>query len=395
MGSRGGAKRRFCLVLVKPSHYDENGYVLQWVRSPIPSNSLASLYGLAQDCAQRKILGDDVEIEIHALDETNTRIRPERLAKLIEDAGTGIVMLTGVQSNQFPRALDLGRKFRAAGIPVVMGGFHVSGCLSMLRELPPALQEALDLGITLFAGEGEGRMAGLLRDIDGGTLKPIYNYLSDMPDLDAATVPILPRQSVARVLGKYASFDAGRGCPFQCSFCTIINVQGRKSRFRTADDVEAIVRAQAKQKITRFFITDDNFARNRNWEAILDRLIELREKEGFKIRLLLQVDTLCHRIPTFIEKAARAGPLRLHRAREHQPAIADGDQEASEQDLGISRDAAGVAARRGDNLLWLHPRLPDRYSGIDRARHRDHQERAADRHFGVLLPDAAAGLGGP
>jgi Radical SAM superfamily len=118
-----------------------------------------------------------------------------------------------------------------------------------------------------------------------------------------------PRGRSARVLGKYASFDAGRGCPFQCSFCTIINVQGRKSRYRTADDVEAIVRAHAQQKITRFFITDDNFARNRNWEAILDRLIELREKEGFKIRLLIQVDTLCHRIPNFIEKSGRAGVL--------------------------------------------------------------------------------------
>jgi Radical SAM superfamily len=148
-----------------------------------------------------------------------------------------------------------------------------------------------------------------LRDIDGGRLKPIYDYLSDMPDLEAATVPILPGQTVARVLGKYASFDAGRGCPFQCSFCTIINVQGRKSRYRSADDIEAIVRAHAEQKITRFFITDDNFARNRNWEAILDRLIELRENEGLKIRLLVQVDTLCHRIPNFVEKCGRAGVL--------------------------------------------------------------------------------------
>src|SRR4029077_53668 len=77
--------------------------------------------------------------------------------------------------------------------------------------------------------------------------------------------------------------------------------------YRTPDDVEAIVRANAAQGITRFFITDDNFARNRNWEPILDRLIELREQHGFRIRLLLQVDTLCHRIPGFIEKCARAG----------------------------------------------------------------------------------------
>jgi hypothetical protein len=82
---------------------------------------------------------------------------------------------------------------------------------------------------------------------------------------------------------------------------------GRISRYRTPDDVEAIVRSNAAQGITRFFVTDDNFARNRNWEPILDRLIELREREKFNIKILLQVDTLCHRIPGFIEKAARAG----------------------------------------------------------------------------------------
>src|SRR6185312_3106240 len=81
----------------------------------------------------------------------------------------------------------------------------------------------------------------------------------------------------------------------------------RISRYRSADDVESIVRANAAQGVTRFFVTDDNFARNRNWEAILDRLIELREREKFRIKLILQVDTLCHRIPHFIEKAARAG----------------------------------------------------------------------------------------
>ena len=74
MGQSG--HKRFCLVLVKPSHYDDDGYVIQWMRSPIPSNSLASLYGIAKDCAERSVLGPDVELDIHAFDETNTRIRP-------------------------------------------------------------------------------------------------------------------------------------------------------------------------------------------------------------------------------------------------------------------------------------------------------------------------------
>jgi hypothetical protein len=56
------AKKRFCLILVKPSHYDEDGYVIQWFRSTIPSNSLAAVFGLARDCAQRRVLGPDLEI---------------------------------------------------------------------------------------------------------------------------------------------------------------------------------------------------------------------------------------------------------------------------------------------------------------------------------------------
>jgi pyruvate-formate lyase-activating enzyme len=299
--------RIFKIVLIKPSHYDADGYVIQWWRSTIPSNSLASVYGLLSECAAERVLGPDIDIAIDAFDECNTIIDVKGIVAQVRAAGSGFVGLVGVQSNQYPRALDLARQFRAASVPVVIGGFHVSGCISMLPTLPPDLQEALDLGCTLFAGEGEGRLGALVRDIEAGAAKPIYNHLSDMPEMAAATLPILPRRIVTRVSGNYTSFDAGRGCPFQCSFCTIINVQGRKSRYRTPDDVEEIVRTNAKQGVTKFFVTDDNFARNRNWEPILDRLIHLRENEGFKIRLLLQVDTLCHRIPGFIEKAARAG----------------------------------------------------------------------------------------
>jgi hypothetical protein len=301
------AKRVFRVVLIKPSHYDQDGYVIQWRRSTLPSNSLASVYGLVEECARDRVLGPDVDIEVEACDECNTVVDIAGVARRIKAAGAGMVGLIGVQSNQFPRALDLGRRFRGLGLPVVVGGFHVSGCIAMLPELPPDLREALDLGMHLFAGEAEGRMAEVVCDVASGTAKPIYKYLNDLPEMADAVYPILPREVVTRVAGHYSSFDAGRGCPFQCSFCTIINVQGRKSRYRTPDDIEAIVRANVAQGITRFFVTDDNFARNRNWEPILDRLVVLRESDKFNIRLLLQVDTLCHRIPGFIEKAARAG----------------------------------------------------------------------------------------
>ncbi|MFC1491934.1 B12-binding domain-containing radical SAM protein [Nitrospinota bacterium] len=305
-------KSVFHFILIKPSHYDDDGYVIQWLRSAVPSNTLAALNGLALDCAGRGVLGEGVDLVVSSYDESNSRIRPDKIAKKIKKSGgMGLVGLVGVQSNQFPRALDLARDFRELGVQVCIGGFHVSGCLSMLPEIPVDLQEAMDLGISLFAGEVEGRLDEVLQDVYRGELKPLYNYLDDLPGLEGAPTPILPSAQIKRTGGAMTSFDAGRGCPFQCSFCTIINVQGRKSRRRSADDVERIVRANIALGIKSFFITDDNFARNLEWEPILDRLIELREEKGLKVKLTIQVDTLCHKIKGFIEKCERAGVKRV------------------------------------------------------------------------------------
>ena len=288
--TKPGAKRPFHLVMIKPSHYDDNGYVIQWLRSAIPSNTLAALNGLAEDCAKRNVLGDDVDLMLTTIDETNTRVQPDRIIQLIQDSGgLGMVALVGVQSNQFPRAMDLARPMRAAGLQVAVGGFHVSGCISMLPKLPADIQEAQNLGISLFAGEAEGgRLDEVLQDAAAGALKPLYNYMNALPGLEGAELPILPPEHVRHTAGSHTSFDAGRGCPFQCSFCTIINVQGRKSRYRSADDIEGIIR--------------ENFARG---------IIQLRESEGIDVRFLIQVDTLCHRIPNFIAKAGRAGVTRV------------------------------------------------------------------------------------
>ena len=300
-------KKSFHIVLIRPSHYDDDGYVIQWQRSFVPSNSLAVLYGLCRDLAERSVLGDDVEIVVTAMDETNTRIRVEKIIRQMSSSpNEGLVAFVGVQTNQFPRTMDLATQMRKAGIQVCIGGFHVSGCLSMLPETPPDLQHALDIGISLFAGEAEGRLETVIGDAYNGRMQAIYNHLSDLPTLASQPVPFLPANLLRRSLAS-TSFDAGRGCPFLCSFCTIINVQGRQSRFRSDDDIEKIIRENAAQKIHRFLITDDNFARNRDWEKIFDRIIMLREQKGLAIRLFLQVDAMCHRIPGFIEKAARAG----------------------------------------------------------------------------------------
>ncbi len=278
----------------------------------IPSNSLAALYGIAAECAERKVLGPDTAIDITVIDETNTRIDVAGLlAQFKRHDNFGMIALVGVQTNQYPRALDIARPFRDAGLPVSIGGFHVSGCLSMLDGKAVGLDACRDMGISMFAGEAEGRLEMVLRDAAAGELKPLYNFMNDLPGIGGTPVPFLPKDNIQRTLGLSTSFDAGRGCPYQCSFCTIINVQGRKSRFRSADDVEKLVRMNWAQGIHKFFITDDNFARNKDWEAIFDRLIELKERDGIPLGLMIQVDTLCHKIPNFIEKSRRAGVTRV------------------------------------------------------------------------------------
>jgi len=63
----------FHFVMIKPTHYDDDGYPIQWLRSAIPSNTLACLNALAEDASRRQVLGAGVEIRLHG---ANRLIRP-------------------------------------------------------------------------------------------------------------------------------------------------------------------------------------------------------------------------------------------------------------------------------------------------------------------------------
>jgi hypothetical protein len=127
---------RFTIYLIKPTRYDDEGYPLQWRRSMVPSNSLGCLDGIVWDALERGVFAPDIGVEVVTIDEIHTHVDPAAILRHIAArGGKGFIGLVGVQSNQFPRAVDLGRAFRAAGLPVCIGGFHVSGCLSMLKQL--------------------------------------------------------------------------------------------------------------------------------------------------------------------------------------------------------------------------------------------------------------------
>ena len=302
--------RRFVVELIKPSHYDDDGYVIQWWKSWIPSNSLACLYGIAADLAERRAFGADMAIEIRAYDECHTVIPVDG-----SFAGSRVRMPGWSAWSACNRTSSPAQWTWPPGFakPASSGDRRISrvglrgdaaGAAARPRSCPPARGQPV-------CRRSRRAARRVFADALAGRLEPIYNYMDDLPGLQPQVTPFLPLDIVRRYGETIGAFDAGRGCPFQCSFCTIINVQGRKSRWRDADDVERLVRANLAQGVFRFFITDDNFARNRNWEAIFDRLIEMRECDGLALQFIIQVDTLCHRIPNFIEKAARAGCKRV------------------------------------------------------------------------------------
>ncbi len=283
----------FHVFLIKPSKYDDQGNVMRHWRGVLPSNTLACLHGLTEDVRRRGLLGP-VDFRVHTFDEAVEKLPLRKIAKLNRRNGERVVVcLVGVQSNQFCRASDIALELRREGVPVLIGGFHVSGVLALFPEVSPEIQELLDAGVSVVAGEVEHRWDGLLRDAYEGRLQPIYQFLNDLPDLSDAPRPLINTGYLRKFLSSnFGTVDCSRGCPFNCSFCTIINVQGRKSRHRSPECIaQTLGQNYLEHGVDFYFFTDDDFARNPAWEAVFDRITKLREEEGVPVKFMNQVDT--------------------------------------------------------------------------------------------------------
>ncbi|HZD40479.1 MAG TPA: radical SAM protein, partial [Terriglobales bacterium] len=302
--------KRVRIVLIKPSKYDDEGYVIRFWKGVLPSNTLNVLHGLTEDIIQRRVFGN-LPIDVLTFDETAEKVPLKRIIRWSRQPNTRLlVCMVGVQTNQFPRAVDMAKIFRAAGISVIIGGFHTSGTINMLGENEPDIQELFRESICVVSGEVEGKWEMILADFLNGELKPLYSFAQDLQSLvDIGDSP-LPRTS-AKTMKHFAypnfgTADTSRGCPFACSFCTIINVQGRKMRERSPESLAAMIRRNYQEYgVTFYFFTDDNFARKKLWRETFEALIKLRA-EGIKVSFMMQVD-LARKPKDFVRLAAEAG----------------------------------------------------------------------------------------
>ncbi|MDK3018568.1 B12-binding domain-containing radical SAM protein [Pseudodonghicola flavimaris] len=307
-----GPGRSLGILLLKPSRYDDDGYVVEWKRVFMPAHSLSAVAGIVQDALNRGCLGGEVTTAVSALDETQGRASPEAIARQLKRYDRALVMMIGVQTNQFLRACDLGRRLVALGIPTVIGGFHVSGTLRMTPGWKGGrLEEAQNDGMSLYAGELETGIDQLLQDALNGTVKPLYDMLDAEVDLRQAPNALIGGPLSGSAMTRVVGADISRGCPFKCSFCSIINVHGNTMRVRSAEAIETYLTEVARSGRREVFIVDDNFARIKNWREVCDVFETVARREGVDWELMIQVDTLAYRLPGFIEAVKRAGCKRV------------------------------------------------------------------------------------
>ncbi|MEE9537865.1 MAG: radical SAM protein, partial [candidate division NC10 bacterium] len=298
------------VVLIKPSKYDDDGYVIRFWKGVLPSNTLSVLNGLTEDVKRRGLFGD-IEFAVDTFDETTEKIPVKKIVKWSRRPATKlIVCLVGVQTNQFPRAFDLGKEFRAHGIDVIMGGFHTSGTVNMLGPQEPDIQELIREGIIVVSGEVEGKWEGILADVVNGQSKPLYSFAQDLKslvDIEKAPHPVIsPKTMEHFARPTFGTVDTSRGCPFACTFCTIINVQGRTMRERSSEEIAELVRHNHREHgVDFYFFTDDNFARKKLWRETFEVLIRIRQ-EGIPFSFAMQVD-LARKPKDFVRLAAEAG----------------------------------------------------------------------------------------
>jgi len=292
--------RTIRVYFIKPSRYDEDGYVQVFRYGVQPNNTLTVLKALNENYNRNYGAQRNVYLDTVIWDEIcDGVVSPETIKaireKAQEDGVELLVGMSGVQSNQYPRGRDIALQFVAQGVRVMMGGFHVSG-------YPESREFLNSCGITTIVGEAENLWVHIIEDLLRGELQPNYSVTDGIrakTGRDDIIVPVITESQLPVVDDRYltrffdptmTTIDTSRGCPFTCSYCSVKNVMGRTMRSREPNAVVNWVRDAARNHgITALFLVDDDFFRSPRWEEILTGLVEVK-KEFPKLEFMMQVD---------------------------------------------------------------------------------------------------------
>src|SRR5271167_142941 len=292
--------RTIRVYFIKPSRYDEDGFVQYFRYGVQPNNTLTVMTALNEAFNKRYAVERNVRLETVIWDEIcDGIVSPETIVaikeKAREDGVELLIGLSGVQSNQYPRGRDLGLQFIAQGLPTMMGGFHVSG-------YPESVKFLNSCGITTVVGEAENLWGQIIEDFLRGELQLNYSVTEGIraktgqddiivPLITDAQLPVIDDRYLTRFFNEaMTTIDTSRGCPFTCSYCSVKNVMGRTMRSRDPQSVLGWVRdAVFNHGIESLFLVDDDFFRSPRWDEILSGMAQIR-KEFPKLSFMMQVD---------------------------------------------------------------------------------------------------------
>jgi len=205
-----------------------------------------------------------------------------------------LVMLSGMRE-QHDDMLDVLARARALGTRTIVGGPHAS-------SQPELLQPFAD---HVVVGEVDEVFGDLARDLEEGTARRRY-VVHDKPDVTSTPVPRFDLLDRRKYLSMAVQFS--RGCPFQCEFCDIITMYGRKPRVKSPDQV--IAECDALRRLGwrgRVFVVDDNFIGNHRHALVLaERIAAWQQEHGYPVSFMTEasMDLALH--PALIEAMVRA-----------------------------------------------------------------------------------------
>jgi radical SAM superfamily enzyme YgiQ (UPF0313 family) len=192
------------------------------------------------------------------------------------DIDADIVGLTGYVIHK-QRILELAAELRRRGKFVVAGGPFASLC-------PEELRGKVDV---LFVDEAEYTWPQFLRDYQTGSWQSEYRQ-DEKPSMEDSPLPRFDLLKIDQY--RTMTIQFARGCPFNCEFCDIIVMYGRRPRTKTVEQVMAEVREIHRLGLDHIFVVDDNFIGNKKAaKALLQAIGEWQRSHGYPVRFLTEV----------------------------------------------------------------------------------------------------------
>jgi radical SAM superfamily enzyme YgiQ (UPF0313 family) len=260
------------LLLIQPSHLLNGGGVYKPRWPWLPNLTMPTIAALTPP-------------------DVGVTIVDEYIQEINFDAPADLVGLTAVIT-QSTRAYQIAEQFRRRGVPVVMGGHHVSA-------LP---EEALQHCDAVVVGEAEGIWSTVIEDAKRGELEPLYqaNGYSSLEGLPRPRLSLLP---LHRYFTSFFPVQTTRGCPFHCDFCAVTSFFGGRYRFRPVEEVVEEVKAIGSRNI--FFVDDNITANSSRAKELFQALIPLR------LRWLSQANLTIANDRELLDLAVKSGCFAL------------------------------------------------------------------------------------